>query len=189
MYVDENQNFRLRDKAKEEMTSLPLISAYSDNNVEELMGLLNYLSSYQLVADITQGSGGRRPNLQYEIKEASKDDQNPTPFEFAPSSEIVAKEEFLQDVFVDIDIPDLLDPIKNNPDFKMSDRFKTFITNTAVDFRDYELPDLTRDPSKLRSRAANRADARRPRFSAWVVEEVTITTERRSNGSYITYQN
>ncbi|KAF4503123.1 hypothetical protein FAGAP_678 [Fusarium agapanthi] len=223
VYVDENHNFRLRDKAKEEMTLLPLISAYSDNNVEELIGLLNHLSSYQLVADITQGSGGRRPNLEYGIEEASRDDQNPAslgswrfwfknlsratlyvtiialrpayrinevfPFEFASSSEIAAKEEFPPDVFADIDIPDLLDPIKNNPDFKMSDRFKIFITNTAVDFRDYELPDLTRDPSKLRSRAANRADARRPRFSAWVVEEFTITTERCNNGSYFTHKN
>ncbi|KAF5716214.1 hypothetical protein FMUND_6454 [Fusarium mundagurra] len=222
MYVDENQNFRLRDKAKEEMTLLPLISAYSDNNVEELMGLLNHLSSYQLVADIAQGSGGRRPNFEYGIEEAPKDEQNPEslgswrfwfknlsstplyvtiialgpayrinevfPFEFAPSSEIAGKEEFPPDVFVDIDIPDLLDPVKNNSDFKMSDRFKIFITNTLVDFRDYKLPDLTKDPSKLRARAANRANVRRPRFSAWVVEEVTITTERRSNGSYITYE-
>ncbi|KAF4444361.1 hypothetical protein FACUT_688 [Fusarium acutatum] len=223
VYVNDNQSFRLRDKAKEEMTLIPLISAYSDKNVEELMGLLNHLSSYQLVADITQGSGGRRPNVQYGIKEATKEEQNsaslgswrfwfknlsyttlyvtiialgPTyrinevfPFEFASSSEIGEENEFPSDVFVDIDIPDLLDPIKNNPDFKMSDRFKIFITNTAVDFCGYELPDLTKDPCKLRSRAANRANARRRRFSAWVVEEVTITTERRNNSSYITYEN
>ncbi|RSL48831.1 hypothetical protein CEP53_009407, partial [Fusarium sp. AF-6] len=75
--IGEDRTFLIEDKEKDAMTTLPLISAYGERNLPQLMGLLNRLSFYQFLLETTTGSGGQRPSYEFSLEKAAPDEENP----------------------------------------------------------------------------------------------------------------
>ncbi|RSM00654.1 hypothetical protein CDV31_011703 [Fusarium ambrosium] len=217
--IDEDDNFALQDKARRPMTNLPLISAYDDTSVKQLTGLLDHLSSYQLLVDMAAPLGQSLPYTfrlektgRNQLKPHSLDGwrlcfKNNSPLTlyvtilglspaygisemypglFESSSELAKGKRISPDVIVDIVIPPLLSTAKDEPCFRMSDRFKVLVTREPVNFEDYLLPDLNKDPAELEV-GKSRAEPRAPQFSPWDVHDAEIITQRLDDGSFITY--
>ncbi|RSL46754.1 hypothetical protein CEP54_013697 [Fusarium duplospermum] len=106
---------------------------------------------------------------------------------FESSSELAKGKEISPDVIVDIVIPPLLATAKDEPGLRMSDRFKVLVTREPVNFEDYLLPDLNKDPAELEEMGKSRAVPRAPLFSPWDVHDAEIITQRLDDGSFITY--